>query len=281
MTKRFRIAVVVLVMAVIVGLSFGPIMGHLAAGRVRAAAAARGLTVSWRRLTVSGLRQVRLTGVVAARTQAGSAPDSLFQADSLAVALDLGSLLGLRPRVGSLGLWHAQIHLPARSAAEPDTLEPDDRPAGRTSEEDQARAARFRHSAESWVRLLLAPARRLPRLELKDVAISTGSGEDGEDASIQALRIAQLHLEPVGDGIRLSTIGSLQLDRGVPFSASFTYDREDRIRGEARFLIPDSARARTDPLLMTAEGTLHQNRQHARERRKTVEHQHSVAFGHT
>jgi hypothetical protein len=144
--------------------------------------------------------------------------------------------------------------------AEPDTLEPDDRPAGRTTEEDRARAARFRHSTESWVRLLLAPARRLPRLELKDVGISTGSGEDGEDASIQGLRIAQLRLEPVGNGIRLSTIGSLQLDRRVPFSASFTYDREDRIRGEARFLIPDSAHARTDPLLLTAEGTLHQNR---------------------
>jgi hypothetical protein len=259
MTTRVRVALVVFAVAVILGFSFGPIMAHLAAGRVRAAAAARGLTVSWRKLTVSGLGRVRISGVVATRARAGSPPDSLFQAESIAVALDLGSLWSLHPGVGSLGLWHAQVRLPARGAAEPDTLEPDDRPAARTSEEDRARAARFRQSAESWVRLLLAPARRLPRLELNDVEISTGN-PDAEDASIQGLRIAQLDLEPVEEGIRLTTIGSLQLEHRVPFTARFTYDRDDRIRGAARFLIPDSTRARTQPLLLAADGTLHQNR---------------------
>ena len=254
-STRVRVALVTLSVAVIIGLfSFGPIVARLAAGRVRAAAAARGLTVSWRRLTVSGLGRVRIGGVVAARP---GAPDSLFQADSLAVALDLGSLWSLRPRVGSLGLWHAQIRLPARSAEEPDTLVPDERPAGHASKEDPVRAARLRHSAESWVRLLLVPARRLPRLELNDVEISTG---EGEEASLRGLRIARLDLEPVADGIRLSTIGSLQLEREVPFRATFAYDREDRIRGSARFLITDSTRAHTDPMLITAEGTLHQNR---------------------
>ena len=256
MTTRLRAVFVVLAAIVIVGFSFGPIAAHLAAGRIRAAAAARGLTVSWRKLTVSGLGRVRISRVVAARARAGSAPDSLFQADSLAVALDLGSLWSLRPRVGSLGLWHAQIRLPARSAAEPDTLVPDDRPAGRASKEDPARAARLRHSAESWVRLLSAPARRLPRLELNDVEISTGNGED---ALIGGLRIARLDLNPVADGIQLSTVGSLQFEREVPFNATFTYDREDRIRGRARFLITDSTRPRTDSLLMTVEGTLRQN----------------------
>jgi transglycosylase-like protein len=256
MTTRVRVALVVLALAVIVGLSFGPIVAHLAAGRVRAAAAARGLTVSWRKLTVSGLGRVRISGVVAVRAGAGSAPDSLFQADSLAVALDLGSLWSLRPRVGGLDLWHARIRLPARSAADPDTLIPDDFPPGLASGENSARAARLRNSAESWVRLLLVPARRLPRLELNDVEISSGNGED---ASIRGLRIARLDLKPVEDGIRLSTIGSLQLERGAPFSATFTYDRRDRIRGSARFLIPDSTRARTDPLLVTVQGMLHQN----------------------
>jgi hypothetical protein len=45
----------------------------------------------------------------------------------------------------------------------------------------------------------------------------------------------------------------------VPFKATFTYDRKDRIRGGAQFLITDSTRARTDTLLMTAEGNLRQN----------------------
>ncbi len=256
MTTRLRVAFVVLAAALIAGLSFGPIAAHIAAGRVRAAAAARGLTASWRKLTVSGLGRVRISRLVAARARVGGATDSLFQADSLAVVPDLGSLWSLRPRVGSLGLWHARIRLPARSAEEPDTIVPEERPAGRASKEDPARAARLRHSAESWVRLLFVPARRLPRLELNDVEISTGNGED---ASIRGLRIARLDLKPFGGGIRLSTFGSLQLERGVPFNAVLTYDREDRIRGGARFLITDSTRARTDPLLVTAEGTLHQD----------------------
>ena len=256
MTTRLRAVLVVLAAAVIVGFSFGPIVAHFAAGRIRAAAASRGLTVSWQKLTVSGLGRVGLSRVVAAGTRAGSAPDSLFRADSVAVALDLGSLWSLRPRVGSLGLWHAQIRLPARNAAEFDTLMPDDRPAGRASKENPARAARLRQSAESWVRLLSAPARRLPRLELNDVDISTGNGED---ALIRGLRITRLDLKPVADGIRFSTAGSLQFDLGVPFNAAFTYDGEDRIRGGVRFLITDSTRARTDTLLMTAEGNLRQN----------------------
>ena len=256
MTTRLRVPFVVLAAAVIVGFSFGPIVTHLAAGRIRAAAAARGLTISWRTLTVAGLGRVGLGGVVATRARAGSAPDSLFRADSLAVRLDLGSLWSLRPRVGSLGLWHARIRLPARTAAEPDTLVPDDRAAGLESRENRARAERLRRSAESWVRLLLVPARRLPRLELHDVEVSSGNGED---ASIQGLRVGRLDLKPVEDGIRLSMIGSLQLERGVPFSVTFTYDRDDRIRGAARFLLTDSTRARTEPLLITAHGTVHQN----------------------
>jgi hypothetical protein len=257
MTARLRVALIVLAAAVIVvGFSIRPIVAHLAAGRIRAAAEARGLTVSWRKLTVSGLGRVGVSRVVAARARVGSAPDSLFQADSLAVALDLGSLWTLRLRVGGLGLWHAQIRLPARRAVEPDTLVPDDRPAGTATEEDRVRAARLRNSTESWVRLLLVPARRLPRLELHDVEISSGNSED---ESIRGIRIPRLDLKPVEDGIRLSMIGSLQHERRVPFSATFTYDREDRIRGAARFLIPDSTRARTDPLLITALGTLHQN----------------------
>src|SRR5205823_431011 len=154
MTTRLRVLVVVLAVAVIAAFSLGPFMAHLAAGRVRAAAAARGLTVSWRKLTVSGLGQVRMSRVVAARPGAGGNTDSLFEADSLLVALDLGSLWSLRPRASSLRLWHAQIRLRARNAAQEDTLEPDERPGGRESKEDPVRAARLRHAAESWVRLL-------------------------------------------------------------------------------------------------------------------------------
>ena len=253
MTTRRRVALVVLAAIVIVWFSSGPIVARIAAGRVRAAAAARGLTVSWRKLTVSGLGQVGISRVVASRARADGAADSLFQADSVAVALDLGSLWTLRPRAGGLGLWHARIRMPARSA-EPDTLVPDDRSAKR--KEDPARAARLRHSAESYVRMLFVPARRLPRLELNDVDISTA---DSEDESTRGIRIERLDLKPAENGIQLSTIGSLQLDHEVPFNAMLTYDREDRIRGAARFDFTDPTRARTDPLLITADGRLHQD----------------------
>jgi len=252
-TTRIRVLLVALAAVVIVGFSIGPIVAHLAAERVRATAGARGLTVSWRKLTVSGLGRVGISRVVASRAGADGAADSLFQADSVAVALDLGSLWTLRPRAGRLGLWHARIRMPARSA-EPDTLVPDDRPAKR--KEDPARAARLRHSAESYVRMLFIPARRLPRLELNDVDISTA---DSEDESTRGIRIERLDLKPAENGIQLSTIGSLQLDHEVPFNAMLTYDREDRIRGAARFDFTDPTRARTDPLLITADGRLHQD----------------------
>jgi len=259
MTTRLRALLIVLAAVVIVGFSLGPIVAHLAAWRIHAVAASHGLTVSWRKLALSGLGRVRLSGVVAARARADSAPDTLFRADSVAAAPDLGSLMRLRPRVGSLGLWHAEIRLPARTSAEPDTLAPDELPLGSASKENPARAARLRHSAESWVQLLSAPARRLPRLDLNDVEISTGGGED---ALIRGLRIARLDLEPGADGIRLSTAGSLQFEHDVPFDGTLTYDREDRTRGSARFLIADSTRARTDTLLMTAEGHLRQDYHH-------------------
>jgi hypothetical protein len=256
MAMRVRVVLILAAVVVIAGLSFGPIVAQLAAGRVRSTAAAHGLTVSWRKLTASGLGRVRISRIVAARAGVNGSPDSLFQADSLAVALDLGSLCLLHPRVESLGLWHAQIHLPAHSAADADTLVPDEVPFGPSSKENPARAAQLRHSAESWVRLLFVPARRLPRLELNDVAISTGNGDE---ESIRGLRITHLDLRRAENGIQLSTNGSLQLDHPVPFHAMLTYDREDRVRGAARFMIPDSARARTDPLLISGDGTLSQD----------------------
>ena len=245
-------------LVVVTGFSFGAIATHFVAGRIRAAATARGLTVAWRSLAVSGLGRMSLSRVVATRVREGT-PDSLFRADSVVAALDVGSLLRLRPRPGLLRLWHAQVRLPRHNSAEFDTLMPDETASGRTSKENPARAARLRASVESWVRLLSAPARRLPRLDLNDVEVSTGNDEE---AVVQGLRIARLELKPVANGIRLSTQGSLQLEHEVPFDATLTYDRLDRLSGRAQFLIPDSIRARTDTLLVTMKGNLHQDRRH-------------------
>ena len=194
MTPRLRIALIVLAASRDRGFSSGPIVAHFAAGRFERPPRPAGSRSRGGNSRCPDSGSVRLSRVVAARAQEAALPTRCSEPTRLAVALDLGSLWSLRPRVGSLGLWRAQIRLPARDAAEFDTLVPDDRPGGRASKEDPARAARLRHSAESWVRLLSAPARRLPRLELNDVEISTGNGED---ASIRGLRIARLDLKPV------------------------------------------------------------------------------------
>jgi Transglycosylase len=162
----------------------------------------------------------------------------------------------LRPRVARIGLWHARIRVSRRASAEADTLPPEEPSTPRSPKENPARAAKLRRSADALVRLASAPARRLPKLELYDVEVASG---EGEDALMSAVRLGWLSLTPGPTGIRLATVGEMGNAGQMPFNASLSYGRDDRILGGARFLIPDSSRARVDTLLVTVEGTLRQN----------------------
>src|SRR6476660_3007925 len=75
------------------------------AGRLRHAAAGRGLEASWRSLDFAGGLQVRVVGLSVAKTGGGEA---LFTADSLTVALDPWPLLVLAARPARLELAHAR-----------------------------------------------------------------------------------------------------------------------------------------------------------------------------
>ncbi len=256
--RRWWLALTALTLAL---LAFGPLLRGVIAHRVRSVAGARGLAVSWASLDVSPPVQARFRRLVLARRTDG---DTLFRAESLAVGLDPWALLLLRPRIASVALAHASVHLPAGRGADPDTLVPDEPPTARGRRPDPRRAERVRAAARSLVRLLAAPARSLPRLSLSDVSVALGprTGEAPRDEAVApaGLRVAWLELAPGRRGVRLAGAGRLLGERPVPFEATVDYRHDDRISGEARFDVPASNAGRTDPLRIAVGGTLRQDR---------------------
>src|SRR5215510_3826024 len=98
----------------------GPwLIGQLAGSRLIATARARGLTAEWSRAEGGWPARVTIRGLRIRRAATG---DTLLQADSLALAIDFGSLLTLAPRAASVAISRAQVRLPSAHAG-PDTLE--------------------------------------------------------------------------------------------------------------------------------------------------------------
>jgi len=227
------------------------LMARVVAGRIRGAAEARGMRVSWSRLQTRLPARFSFRDLTAIQIASG---DTVVRAESLGVAFDPWSLLTLRPRVASAGLSHAAVRLPARGAAHADSLQPE---TPRRESENPARADRVRRSAESLVRLLAAPARRLPRFSLRDVAISAPRG--GE-ALWSGARLAWLVVEPTSRGVRLAASGSLQGERDLPFEAAVSYAKNDRLTGGGRVWIPEDDGGRASPLTVSVDGAVVQDR---------------------
>src|SRR6267378_927254 len=110
-------------------------------GRLRHAAAGRGLEASWRTLGFATPLTLRIDGLAVSRT--GVQGDTLFAAESLAVSLDPWSLLLLAPRPTRVELAHARLSAPAPATVAADTL-PDETPAP-----SRATAERLRRTAEA------------------------------------------------------------------------------------------------------------------------------------
>jgi len=138
---------------------------------MRHAAGARGLDLRWERLRVRFPLRAELRGIVVCERARG---DTLVTADSIAVALDPWSLLFFHPRASEIAVAHAYLRIVPRHASPPDTLVPGEELPAAVS----PRAAKLRHAAESLAGLLLAPARRLPRLEVRDLVVAVPAGED-------------------------------------------------------------------------------------------------------
>jgi hypothetical protein len=188
--------------------------------------------------------------------------DTLVRADSFAVALDLGALLLLRPRLASVDLVHATIRRPARRGADPDTTLPEET-TPKARRRDPERAARVRAAAQSLVRLLAAPARNLPRLSLRDVTVLAAAAPDaakpGEEEPAAGVHLAWFDLRPGRQGARLAIEGRWLARPPVPFAGAIDYRRDDRITGGARFAIASPGRARPDTVRVTVDGSLRQD----------------------
>jgi len=218
------------------------------ARRISHAAAARGLTARWAALEVRFPSRVvlsRLRVVDAARG------DLVLRGESLSVAVDPLSVLLFHPRAREIELLHVFARRPRGRGADPDTLVPEE------ESKHQDRSEKVRRAAEALARMLLVPARRLPRIELRDVQLAAGDGEEEPGASVQ---LDWLDLRPLPFGVRLAGEGRLGVEREVPFAFAVRYGNDDRLQGGARFGIFDSATGRDAPLGVAIEGRLVQDR---------------------
>jgi hypothetical protein len=221
------------------------------AGRLRHAAAERGLVASWRRLDLAPPIRVRVLGLTMAQPAGG---DTVFHADSIAVAIDPVALLAFAVRPQRVELAHARIAPPGAGA------EPAEALAAESAAPRRATAEKVRRTAETVTRMMLAPARQLPELRLRDVELEAPPADDGTPAAAPLLAIQRFDLTHLRDGIRLSGAGSVGLEQVVPFDLALDYAHDDWLAGRMWFGVPDSTRGAPDTLLVRIEGALAQDR---------------------
>ena len=227
------------------------------AGRLRRAAADRGLVASWGRLDLEPPIRVRILDLTMARPAGG---DTVFHADSIAVAIDPTALLAFAIRPERVELAHARF-APSGAGGEAtggpaaESAAPDHAPRGA-----RAAAERVRRTAETVTRMMLAPARQLPELRLRDVEIEGPPADDGTPAAAPLLAIQRLDLIHRRYGIGLSGSGTVGFEQVVPFDLALDYAHDDWLAGRMWFGVPDSVRGGVDTLLVRIEGTLVQDR---------------------
>ena len=233
---------------VIVG--FGPLASRLATARLESIARGRGLTARFHHVGFAFPARFTFRGLTLTDAARG---DTLVRADSLGVALDPLALLTLRARIGAVGMSHAALRLPGSERAEADTLAPQ---PPRGAGDAAGRSARLRRAAESAIRVLAAPARRPPRVSLADVSFASSQPE-GESGTV--VRLTWLDVHPTSRGVRMDAAGILEGESSLPFDASFTYARDDRLIGGARFRVPGRP-GRTTELRLSIDGAVTQDR---------------------
>jgi len=217
-----------------------------------AASVHRGLAARWAALDVRFPARVVFSRLRLTDVERGSL---VFRAESLAVAIDPLSVLMLHPRASRIDLAHAFARRARGRAADPDTLAPaEDAPHRDHSE-------KVRSTAEALIRALLVPARRMPRVDLRDVEVVPEAAGEEQGA---ALRLEWLELAPERDGVTLAGAGRIVSEREVPFGFRGRYGNDDRIQGGARIGIYDEASGGYAPLGLVFEGRLKQDRRAGR-----------------
>ena len=234
------------VLVAVLALARPVVLGHVAR-RVRAAAAERGLAVRWKSLAMDGPTRVRFQGLVVTDAARG---DTLLVGEQLRVTVSPFSFRGIVPRVSEVELRGARVRAGGARGAEADTLAPEEPETPTAS----ARPEKLRRTTEAAIRLLLLPARDLPRLELHDVALETA-----EESLVGGGRIHTLRLDHDLGGVRLRADGAFGVERVVPFEVDLRYAKDDRLSGGARFGIPDTTGA-VENLRIAVAGRLVQDR---------------------
>lgn len=247
MPARIRILLAILLALVALPIVVRALVLGAIGQRLRATAYGRGFDAGWRGLRWSGLDEVSLRGLTLADRASG---DTLARADSLAVRVDPWSIARLHPTIARVSLAHARVTRRGPPAA-PDTLADEDDTVAPAS------AERVRRLADAVARALLAPARNLPELHVRDLALATAEDEDSPVSSIQ---IAALDLERAGGGVRLAARGRLDLEREAPFAATLIWRRDDRLAGALTLGIPDTLTGRVDWLRLRVDGAVRQDR---------------------
>jgi hypothetical protein len=240
--------VVVLALAAFAAFAMPIVARRTIARAITTVAVHRGLSARWAALEVRFPSRVFLSRLRLTDAERGSL---VFRAESLAVVIDPLSILLLHPRASRIEMTHAFARRAHGRAADPDTLAPpEDSPHREHSE-------KVRRTGEALIRALLVPARRLPRVELRDLELAAGG--DGEEPGA-SVRIEWLDLTPSREGVALSGAGRVVTERDVPFAFDARYGNDDRLQGGARIGIFDAATGRHDPLRVIFEGRLIQNR---------------------
>ncbi|HTM57786.1 MAG TPA: transglycosylase domain-containing protein, partial [Candidatus Udaeobacter sp.] len=220
------------------------------AAKLRGEAARRDWRISWGDLRYAPPAAFRLRDL----SVLAAGGDTLCSLRSLDLTADPWAALTLHARPRSVALAHARLFLRPHVSAEADTLAPDEEELSSPRRRGHAdRSGRVRSQASELMRVLLLPARDLPRLRLDDVSIATA----GDEAS--SITLDRLSLEPDRSGVRLRARGALESGQRIPFDLDLSYDDRDHLSGAARFDIAD-ANGRREPLRLELSGLVHQDR---------------------
>jgi hypothetical protein len=217
----------------------------LAAARVRAVAARRGLDARWSALAWRWPLGLEWRELVLERHDT-HAP--VVRAARVEAALGW-SLPSLRLRLSALVLDDAGVTLPAASEDEPERR-PSTEPEG-----GGPAAPRVRAAAEQLARALLLPARDLPVLRVRALDVQRG---DSLFARFDALTLTHAHR-----GAELAVTGVLASEHRVPFDAVLDWRADDRLQGRASFRLGEPSDA-SATLIVTVDGHVSQDRREGR-----------------
>ena len=223
------------------------------AAKLRGLAHARALDVTWGTLQFDYPADVHVTDL-AMVTRAGA--DTVVRAARLDVAIAPLSLLLFHPVPAAVELSGARLVRAPRAGAEADTLAEEAPPADERPGKGPV-AEKVRRAALDAVRVLLLPARSLPRLTLRDVTLESRASDD-EPA--RTLRVDVLDCANGARGVELIAVGALGPDPPMRCMARLAWGHDDRLLGREFFIAAPNDPAARETLTVTMDGRITQDR---------------------